>query len=637
MASANDPFSSFKRLPWTAWLRFVLVFAPAWVLLALVTQNATNIPVWDGWERALLLQKWDAGSLTFSDLYAPHIDHRIVFPRLLSLLVAEVAQGDLKWEIGASWLFGFGAGLGIWMLARRTLGPGLWTSGIAFLANLWIFSPLQYDNWLWPIQTAYLLPMTCLVWALVAATHPRWHWGLRCGIAAALAIVGTHSFSHGLFIWPAVFFLVLLMPKGEPGGAGKWAFALTWLAIAAVIVGCYFGIDYKVATEYSYSQQKGEATPMVAFWKEAVADSGRMWEFFLGILGGPLVRQFSVDPLPPAKWAGLASLVGYAICGLWALWQARRNPETWRRILPWLALGGAVIAIAFGASVGRSAILAGARAVVPRFLSISLYLPFTFLAVILLQWKSVREKTSETAILRTRTTTFGFVFLGMLIALQAQPWLYGAKLMQIWRISRLQAQARVQFIEQFQPDPSRVLAYTWPEVQRFAPILDELGTLDPPLVDSLALDQFSTSNKTLPVSKGRFQSAEPIGDSGKLELKGYAIMRHPSRPADAVFVTVESDGEPAPQIIGIADFDGALLPTRYRIDLQFSAMLELLESDPGSWMRWRQVIDPATLPSGRPLTIRIWAYDQTKRKAYPLAPRLILNADGTATLVELET
>lgn len=624
---------SFAQLPWRTWLGWLAVFSPAWILLWLIAENATNIPVWDGWERALLLEKWQAGTLTFADLYAPHIDHRILFPRLLSLFVAAVAEGDLRWEIGANWLFGFAAGIGIWLLARRTLGPGLWSGGIAFLANLWIFSPLQYDNWLWPIQTAYLLPMTCMVWALVATTHPRWHWGLRCGIAAVLAIIGTHSFSHGLFIWPAVFFLVLLSPKISAAGQKKWAFLGAWSVIAAIIVGCYFGVDYTVATEYSYSQQKGEATPMMAFWKEAVGEAGRMWEFFLGILGGPYVRQFAVDPLPPSKWAGLGALIAYAACGIWALLRARRDPETWSRILPWLALGGAVIAIALGASVGRSAILAGARASVPRFLSVSLYLPFTFLAVILLQWKTCLNRECCQPWL-PRLKAAGFVVLGMLIALQAQPWIYGANLMQIWRVSRLQAQARIQFAEHFHPEPSRVIAYTYAEVKRFAPIYDKLGYLDPPLVKSMELEQFSTADKPLPESKGTIDRVESETQQGQVELFGHALLRHPTRPADAVFVTVESEESPEPIIIGLADTDGTLLPTRYRIDLQFSVMAELLESDPGTWMRWRHAIDLAKLPEMRPLTVKVWAFDVTKRKAYPLKPRLMIEANDAVSLVE---
>ena len=206
--------------------------------------------------------------------------------------------------------------------------------------------------------------------------------------------------------------------------------------------------------------------------------------------------------------------------------------------------------------------------------------------------------------------------------------------MEIWHISRLQGQAHVMFIEHFEPEPSRILAYSYPEVKRYAPILNRLGYLDPPLVKTLALDQFTVSEKPLPVSKGLLESAERVtsDDFDGWLLKGLAIFREPSRPADVVLLTAESAESPGPMIVGTGAIDGTLLPTRYRIDLQFSAMWELLERDPGTWMRWRERLALNALPPERPLTIRAWAFDMQKRKAYPLPQRLILKADGAGVL-----
>ena len=616
-----------SRAGWLVGLRWGLVFSPAWVLAWLVATHAVNIPVWDGWERALLLEKWEAGTMTFADLYAPHIDHRIVFPRLLILLVAEVAQGDVRWEIGATWLFGLAAGIGVWRLARDTMGPGGWSDGVALLANLWIFSPLQYDNWLWPIQTAFVLPLPCLVWAIWVTLRP-WHWATRLSVAGALAIVGTHSFSHGLFIWPAVGMLALLLPRSAPAAAGRWWYVMGWALLGAVVVGCYFGIDYRAATAYSYGQKAGELTPLAGTWRAALGDFGTAWTFFLTILGGPWVRQFAVDPLPGAPAMAWVAMAGYAAAGMWALWRRRRgDTEGWARALPWLALGGAVIAIALGASVGRSTILAPARAAVPRFLTVSLYLPVALLALARLVWLSRRPGSGE------RLIPWGLALLGGLVALQVQPWLYGARLMAVWQASRLQAQAHVQFIGHFNPEPIRILAYHVEDVQRFAPILDRLGLLEPPLVKDLRLEQFSISKTPISTSKAALERAAP-GPEGKWLLEGHANLSGLPRPADAVLITVESPDEPDPMIVGLAERAGTQLPTRYRIDLQFSVLDELNMKNAGTWLRWQATLDPAALPKSRPLTVRAWVYDQTKRRAYPMAQRLVWEADGAAELRE---
>lgn len=629
----------YRRADWRPVAVWVAVFSPAWVLGWLVAVHAVNIPVWDGWERALLLEKWEAGTLTFADLYAPHIDHRIVFPRLLFLFVAAVAQGDVRWEIAFSWLCGLATGIGVWRLARDTLGPGGWTAGTAFLANLWNFSPLQYDNWLWPIQTAFVLPLPCLVWAIWATTRP-WTWWRRLALAGTLAIIGTHSFSHGLFIWPAVAVLALLLPLGTAGKADRWRFVAGWVVLGAAVVGCYFGIDYRAATAYSYGSGVGDETPLARTWRESLDDFGRVRRFFLTMLGGPWVRQFAIDPVWPAITPGWVALAAYAVAGGWALRRRLRGDrETWARALPWLALGGAVIAIALGTSVGRAAILAGARAAVPRFLTITLHLPLALLAIARLAWL-LHRGTPATA----RLVVPGWLLLGGLVALQAQPWIYGQRLMDLWKISRWKAQAHVQFIEHFDPDPVRMLAYQVADVRRFAPILDRMGLLEPPLVEHLRLDQFSIAKTTLAPGRGAIASANAATEpSAGWSLTGHAILRPPTRPADAIFVTVETDApapadaatgaKAAPEIVALGRYAGTQLPTRYRIDLQFTVLEELNEGEPGTWMRWEAHVPADRLPADRPLTLRVWAYDQPKRRAYPLGQRVVVGGDGEVRVI----
>lgn len=602
--------------------RFGVVFLPAWLLIALIAQNAVNMPVWDDWDRASLFEKWEAGTLTFADLYAPHIDHRIVFPRLLSLFVAEVAQGDLRWEIAANWLIGFLAGLGIWRLALRTLGPERWTHGIAFLANLWIFSPIQYDNWLWPIQNAFLLPMTCLVWSLVVCLLP-WRWWIRALLVSGFAIIGTHSFSHGLFIWPTIIGLGLFLPRSVLDR--KRLFILVVTSVGTAVVACYFLIDYRVATEYSYNRPLNSAPPALAFLREALERPDRLRDFFFSFLGQPFVRQFAIDPYPWARSAGAGALLLF-FGGTTAYLCHRRKLAPEVSLQPWIALGACVVVIAMATSAGRSAILDDARAIVARLYSVAIYLYLALLAMIVFFFRTPGASGSlSSARLRS-----GALILGGFIALQCQPWIYGKKMMEIWRFSRQQAQARVMFMNHFPLDPRNVVSYQINGVAEGAPIYDRLGFLEHPFVEDLSLDQFSIGTRSLSSTMGKLDLASP--EEATLTLQGHAIFRRPVRPADAVLITARSPDEKKPQIIGIASFDGSLLPTRYRIDLQFSALSELKESDEGTWYRWTYDLEEEQLPSPRPLTIQAWALDVNKRKAYPIRERLTLRSDGSAEL-----
>jgi hypothetical protein len=66
--------------------------------LLLASLYAESVPYWDQWdaEGALLIKPWLEGQLQWSQLFAPHNEHRVVFSRLLSLLLFEANDG--QWD-----------------------------------------------------------------------------------------------------------------------------------------------------------------------------------------------------------------------------------------------------------------------------------------------------------------------------------------------------------------------------------------------------------------------------------------------------------------------------------------------------------------------------------------------------------
>src|SRR3954449_6814440 len=100
----------------------LLVFAPAVFTARLTWSKAVDVGTWDQWENAPLLAKWHDGTLTWHDLYAPQIQHRIVIPRLLILAIAHLSGGDFRREQYANYLVILADALLVWLLLRRTLG-----------------------------------------------------------------------------------------------------------------------------------------------------------------------------------------------------------------------------------------------------------------------------------------------------------------------------------------------------------------------------------------------------------------------------------------------------------------------------------------------------------------------------------
>ena len=99
-----------------------LAFLPGIIIGFGVLNHGANVPVWDDWERGALLEKHYEGTLTFQDLYAPYIDHRMVFPRLVIIGNAHLTGGDLRAEIGFYLVLYFAGAVGLYAILRRMLG-----------------------------------------------------------------------------------------------------------------------------------------------------------------------------------------------------------------------------------------------------------------------------------------------------------------------------------------------------------------------------------------------------------------------------------------------------------------------------------------------------------------------------------
>jgi hypothetical protein len=73
---------------------------------------------------------------------------------------------------------------------------GVWVTW--FLANIALFSPIQFQNWLWPMQFAYFLPYTFLALSLWALYLPIGA-GKKFALAAACALAGNYCLVCGRF------------------------------------------------------------------------------------------------------------------------------------------------------------------------------------------------------------------------------------------------------------------------------------------------------------------------------------------------------------------------------------------------------------------------------------------------------
>lgn len=603
---------------------FLLAFAPAMVLGWLVDLHSVNTPVWDDWERGPLIEKFKTGTLTFADLYAPHIDHRIFFPRLLILALNELTRGDIRWEIGATFLCGVTAALGVWRLGRLTLfnGGTLW--GVVFAANLIILSPIQWDNWLWGIQVAFLLPMTCLVWALVAMARP-WEWWKKFIACSGLAIVATHSFGHGFVVWPAVLGMALLARNFGTAPRHRWLFVGCWLACATAVLACYTLVDFKNTSDstHSYGKKPGESPPGASNWKVAMESPLRASQFFLTLAGNAFARMHLVDPVDLAPW------IGGVMCGLLVLmvvwWFARRSQgDTWDRALPWMALAGAALAGTAAVTVGRLDVFGFSRAVSIRYISISQYLPVSLLFLGVLWWRDPLNCLAGA--FRQR---WGGVILGVFAGFMIPAWNHGAQMMRLCGQARLQGRAALMFINHFDPDfPWRIDA-TIEFPRKYAKVLDRYGLLEPPLVRTLDLKQFNPVYRDWLPFLASVENLTRLPD-GTFDIEGFAYRN--DRPADAVLLTRETSAS-EPEIFAVAETCATMVAQPYPNDLE---LVGRLKPDKRAHFRWRENFSHAQLgfcemPGQSSVIVRAWILDVRNLRAHRIRGAWRIDSDGVAT------
>src|SRR5437660_1068001 len=74
------------------WLTLILL--PPAIMLIWVGEFAVNVPFSDEWSMTPLVIKLHTGGFTFSELWAPHNEHRIPVLRLTLLVLAELGGWD---------------------------------------------------------------------------------------------------------------------------------------------------------------------------------------------------------------------------------------------------------------------------------------------------------------------------------------------------------------------------------------------------------------------------------------------------------------------------------------------------------------------------------------------------------------
>ncbi|MDQ6913460.1 MAG: hypothetical protein M3128_11370, partial [Verrucomicrobiota bacterium] len=480
-----------RRLP--AILIFALAALPAIYLWWQVARLGVEIPRMDDWEIGRAIVKAHTHQLTWQELFKQENEARMVVPKLLFIASTMSGRWDVRQQMELSLVVCAATALGIYLLLHRSkLSP--MSCAICFLLIvLLIFSPAQYELWLFASGLPSFMPIFFILAALLLY-ETRISVGAKFASSVVLAFMCSFTLPQGLLAWGLTFPFYLLGYK--PVAWKRWAGA--WLFATALCAAIYF-YDYRRPAHLP------PFAPAVSLW--------RYLHFFLAFLGNSLAYADRDHPLRLSFLVGALFLFLFAGAMVYSL-RSRKREEFVRRVLPFFALGFYSLGSAFLATLGRVG-FGGDGAIASRYITFSLYLLVAVIALLAIIGSDLNQGRAS------RSLPIGFVpacaiLIGASLGLYQACFRYSLTKLEIVslhsRISRsailfsrvLDTSALIQKVNY--PHPPTVIAR--------AAILDNLHLLQPALIRSAEISSLSHQEADGRSVSGWCETITPVeGDS----------------------------------------------------------------------------------------------------------------------------
>jgi hypothetical protein len=561
---------------------WLLPILPAAYLVTLIARYGVNVPFADEFTLAPLLVKAHSHSLTFSDLFAQHNEHRYVFPRLLFIAFAAFTKGNLVAEMFFSVALAALSAFNLWIVLRRTVERSLERSLFLMgLFSLLFFSPVQAENWMWGFQFPLFFCNFLFTCGLVVASS-RLGLAKKCMLNGAIAAVATFSFGGGILLWAVTFPFAIVAEEGARLRA-RVGWFVVWTGLAAAAIGLYF-----------FRYVKPPHHP-------GLAASGHVQDYFLYVatfLGAHLSKATRLEPILQAAAIGTVLLCLYLGAAFYVC-RYFRDKTLLRRTMPWFAVGAypllnaslaALARIGFGVNQGQDS----------RYTSFSLYLSISVIGLITIVFDHVRRRSSADrpilALVRFET-----VLLTAFVVFYLSSFSWGIQSMAATQRARLLGKAALLFTNVLEDGAihDRYLSANAHDARRFANMEDRLGLIHPPMIRSAEIARLNPKTKSV----GFLDQIVVSGQSCR--VTGWAMMPKQDRPADGVILSFEKS-------------EGSAIAFRVADEFfERTDVATVLKNKDLTNTGWSCSFDRSLVPAGDHL-LRAWAFDAKKGVLYPL-------------------
>jgi len=368
-----------------------------------VAHYGVNTPAWDEWDMVPLFQKADHHNLGFSDLWAQHNEHRILFPNIVLLLNAYITHWNIKAEALIGFVFSSVTALMLYLLVLSKIKRQGIAIAAAILIAAWFYSPIQYENWLLGWQLEWSMCVAGIVTSLYFidrfGTSKQANRRLFFGAAMASAVVATYSLADGMLVWPVgLGMLVLYKQSRRPVGI--------WLAAGGLAIAAYY---------CGYRQPAG--SPAIGLFLHQRLN---FMQYTLSYLGSAI-----------PSYQGQALLMGIILVvllvpALYMVWLRRSQVE---KFVPWLALIALAVMSAVITAIGRVG-SAAAPSTASRYAAFSLLyvIGLTGLVCTILDTMAIKRQPTGLAILAISIPLLVVSYTYGMLGMQVQSgWLHAVK------------------------------------------------------------------------------------------------------------------------------------------------------------------------------------------------------------------
>jgi hypothetical protein len=574
------------------WLLLLPAILPAAGALWFILHFGVNLHYFDEWspDIAGLLVKVHHHQATFADLFAQHNEHRILVPRVVLLLTNPLTHWNAVAVMTMEWAIIALTSLVLFYVIYKTHhGLSAASLSIWFLCNLLIFTPAQYENFLWGMGLANVMP-TFFIMVAIAVAISRAGIGVRLIVCVILAMAATFSSGNGILAWPLVGILLFFYLRPHETRL-RTAVATIWIFCGVLTIAIYF---YHYAKPPGNGQDSMSSNPLQIFL------------YTLSFLGGPFAGGLPISQQTAAIFAGSILMALYIFAAIFFCLDWLRQ-----RMLPWLIVGGYAILSGLIAARYRAGSGVG-ESLVSRYVTYSVYLPVALVNLVPMIAADLRIlQPSRELFWKFLPPSLGILLLG------ACCYRIPSALSDAQTIHQIDRQAKAVFLlADIFPNDSNMTAPIsggGAETIGFALDLGSIGYLQPPLVTNndaekiRATDPAETSRLT-----GQFDIAQRDASNRPIAA-GWAINTQTLEPADSVFLTYDG---PAGQ---------SLIFSVAQMNANRGELAQKKGNPAYEWSGWVAPIPMDRLPADRKtFLIKAWALDADTGLAVPLDGQLQL-------------